>query len=60
MIKQRNFPHVIIFCIISNLDLDQIIKKKLCMAHLTDTILKGFDEGLLTGMILLIFKKHLT
>ena len=30
------------------------------MAHLTDTILKGFDEGLLTGMMLLIFKKHLT
>ena len=24
----------------------------LCLAHLTDTILTGFDEGLLTGMIL--------
>ena len=26
----------------------------LCLSFLTDKILKGFDEGLLTGMILLI------
>ena len=27
------------------------------MAHLTDKILKGFDEGLLTGMILIYLQK---
>ena len=29
----------------------------LCLAHLTDKILKGFDEGLLNGMILIDFQK---
>ena len=30
----------------------------LCLAHLTDTILTGFDEGLLTGMILIDLHKE--
>ena len=29
----------------------------LCLSHLTDKILKGFDEGLLTGMILIVLQK---
>ena len=29
----------------------------LCLAHLTDKILEGFDEGLLTGMILTYLQK---
>ena len=29
----------------------------LCLAHLTDKILKGFDGGLLTGMIIIDFQK---
>ena len=29
----------------------------LCFAHLTDKILKGFDGGLLTGMIIIDFQK---
>ena len=29
----------------------------LCLAHSTDKILKGFDEGLLTGMILTDLQK---
>ena len=29
----------------------------LCFAHLTDKILKRFDEGLLTGMILIDVQK---
>ena len=32
----------------------------LCLSFLTDKILKGFDEGLLTGMVLLIYRRHLT
>ena len=31
----------------------------LCLSFLTDKILKGFNEGLLTGMIL-IYRRHLT
>ena len=30
----------------------------LCLSFLTDKILKGFDEGLLTGMILIDLQKH--
>ena len=29
----------------------------LCLSHLTDKILKGFDEGLLTGMLLIDLQK---
>ena len=29
----------------------------LCLAHLTDKILKGFDEGLPTGMMLIDLQK---
>ena len=29
----------------------------LCLAHLTDKISKGFDKGLLTGMILIDLQK---
>ena len=46
----------IIFCIISNLDSDQITQQ-VCLAHLTNKILKGFDEGLLTGMIFIDLQK---
>ena len=31
--------------------------KSLCLAYLADKILKGFDEGFLTGMILIDFQK---
>ena len=94
MIKQTNFSLKIIFCIISNLDLEQHCVKSvhirscsgpyfpafglktdqnnseyghflrsadcstnLCLVHLTDKILKGFDGGLLTGMILVDLQK---
>ena len=49
MSKQINFSKRIIFCIIFNLDLDST---NLRLEHLTDKILKEFDEGLLTGIIL--------
>ena len=31
--------------------------RNLCLSHLTDNISKGFDEGLLTGMILIDHQK---
>ena len=31
-----------------------------CLSYLTDKILRGFDPVLLTGMILIDFKRHLT
>ena len=31
--------------------------ENMCLAHLTDKILKGFDESLLTGMILIDLQK---
>ena len=40
MIKQINFSHIIIFCIISHLDLDQITPQ-----ILTQKILKESIEG---------------
>ena len=56
MIKQKNLSQRIIFCIIFNLHSDQITQQ-ICLAHLTDKILKRFDEGLLTGMILIDLQK---
>ena len=44
------------FYVISNLDSDQITQQ-ICVWHLTDKILKVFDEGLLTGMILIDLQK---
>ena len=44
------------FYIISNLDSDQITQQ-ICVCHLTDKTLKLFDEGLLTGMILIDLQK---
>ena len=32
----------------------------LCLSFLTDKILKRFDEGSLTGMVLVIYRRHLT
>ena len=54
MSKQINFSKRIIFCIIFNLDLDST---NLCLEHLTDKILKEFDEDLLTGIILVDLQK---
>ena len=31
----------------------------LCLSYLNDKIFKGFDNSLFTGMILIIFKRHL-
>ena len=33
------------------------ISKNLCLSFLTDKVLKGFDDGLLTGMILIDMEK---
>ena len=46
-----------IFCIIFQPGFRPNHSTNLCLAHLTDKILKGFDEGLLTGMILIDFQK---
>ena len=45
-----------IYYIITNLDSELIIQLT-CLSFLTDKILKAFDEGLLTGMILIDLQK---
>ena len=46
----------VIYCIITNLDLELIIQLTYA-SHLKNKILKGFDGGLLTGMILIDLEK---
>ena len=56
MIKQIHFSQIIIFCVISNLDLDQILIKSV-FATFNIQDMKGIDEGLLTGMVLIDLQK---
>ena len=56
MIRQINFSQRIIFyAILIGIRPDQLTN--LCLTHLTDKILKGFDEGLITGMMLIDLRK---
>ena len=56
MTKQMHSLKEIIYHIITELDSELIIQLT-CFSFLTDKILKGFDEGLLTGTILIDLQK---
>ena len=51
------FYSKIIFCTIINQDLGKKHSNDLCLSFLNDKILKGFDKGLFTGMILIDLQK---
>ena len=58
MTKQMHSLKKTVYCLITNLDSELIIQLiYLCLSLLNEKILKGFDEVLLTGMILTNLEK---
>ena len=53
MTKQMLFFQMKMYYTTTNLALEQIIQQIFVNPFLKDKILKGFDKGLLTGMILI-------
>ena len=56
MTKQVSFYQLKIYYVTIN-QVFEVIIQQICLSFLTDKILKGFDEGLLTGMILIDLQK---
>ena len=56
MTKQMPFYRMNIYYITIN-QVFEVIIQQICLSFLADKVLKGFDEGLLTGMILIDLQK---